>query len=243
MSTDPFASGTLSTVLAWVVALPVIVGAFAAGVGMLFERTDEAIPRWFVVWLMLCLLVLSPLRYMVLQVIVGSAYAVQSLGAFISLFLLSLYVPIVFGLLYFIGVGLPLLLTLRVAFGSLSSPKATRGRLVLGSLIAPLNAVGAYFAFFWLLQFAAFTVHWLRADDVIGATNGPAAVTYSVVLKHFMPLPIKGYYTDVTQTDRDMLRNHVASYYLGWRAEARYVRLAYPDLYSRLTTSTSENPR
>ncbi len=238
MNADPFASSTISTVLAWVVALPVILAALGAGIGMLFERTSDEIPRWFVVWLMLSLLILSPLRYMVLQIIVSSAYPTQSLRAFLSFFLLALYVPIVFGALYFVGLGLPLILTLRVVFGSLTKPKVTRPRLALGALMAPLNAVGGYFAFFWLLQFAALSVHWLKAADVIGATNGPASVTYSLVLGRFMPLPIRGFYADVTQTDRDMLRNHVASYYLGRSAEARYVRLAYPDLYSRLTSQT-----
>jgi hypothetical protein len=238
VNSDPFASNTLSMVLAWIFATPVILTVIAGGVEMLFSRVDEAVPRWFVVWMTLCILVLSPFRYIVLQLIVGSSYAVQSVGAFFSLLALGAYVPIVFGLLYFIGVGLPLVLTLRVAFGSLKNPKATKGRLVVGSVIAPLNAVGGYLAFFWLLQYAAFTVHWLQADDVIGATNGPAAVVYSLVLKHFTPLPVKGYYTEVSNTDREMLRNHVASFYLGWRAEAGYVRLSYLDLYTRLTAQS-----
>jgi hypothetical protein len=203
---------------------------------MLFEKTDDQIPRWFVVWITLCVLVLSPLRYMMLQIIVASAYMVQSVGAFFSILPLAMYVPIVASVLYFVGLGVPLLLTLYIPFGNLRTPRVTTGRLLLGALAAPINAIGGYLAFFWVLQFAAVSVHWLRAEDVIGATNGPAFVTYDLALKHFMPLPMKEFYGDVTQSDREMLRNHVASYYLGNRAEARYVHLAYPDLFKRLTT-------
>src|SRR5207247_6677133 len=140
-----------------------------------------------------------------------------------SSFSLVFYVPIVFGLLFLIGVGLPLYLTLRIPFGNLTSPKTTIIRLILGSVIAPLNAVGGYYVFLWLLPYAALTVHWLNPYDLIGATNGPAAVTYSM-LKYVTPLPVKEYFIEVSNTDREMLRNHVASYYLGWQAEARYVK-------------------
>jgi len=237
VNSDPFASGWLSLLLAWIAAVPIIFGALGGGFSMLFARVDKAIPRWFVFWMALCIIVLSPLRYILLQLIVASAYPVQSVRAMFSTISLAFYVPIVFGLLFIIGVGLPLYLTLRIPFGNLTSPKTTIGRLILGSLIAPLNALGGYFVFLWLLPYAAFTVHWLSPYDVMGATNGPAAVTYSV-LRYVMPLPVKDYYTEVSNTDREMLRNHVASFYLGWKEEAGYVRLSYPDLYNRLTAES-----
>ena len=87
----------------------------------------------------------------------------------------------------------------------------------------------------WLLQYAAFTTHWLRADDVIRATNGPAAVAYSVALKYLTPAPARGFYSEVSRTDRERLRNHVASYYLGRLEESHYVEAAYPDLYDQVT--------
>lgn len=76
----------------------------------------------------------------------------------------------------------------------------------------------------------------LRAENVIGATNGPVYFVYHHALKYGMPLPVANIYEDVTASDRDMLRNHVASLYLGRRAEARYVRLAYPALYDKLAS-------
>src|SRR5437764_4109335 len=153
MNSDPFASGWLSLILAWMAAVSIIVGGLYGGFGMLFTRVDKAIPRWFVVWMAVCIIVLSPLRYVVLQWIVASAYPVQSVRAMFSSFWLVFYVPIVFGLLFFIGVGLPLYLTLRIPFGNLTSPRTTIARLIVGSLIAPLNAWGGYLLFFWLLPF------------------------------------------------------------------------------------------
>jgi hypothetical protein len=240
MNTDPFASSTVSLISAWVLTVPFLLGALGTGITMLFEKLDDQIPRWFVFWIMLCVFILSPLRYMILQVIMATAYPVQSLSAFLSVFLLALYVPIVFGLLYFVGVGLPLLAMLRVAFGSLTTPIATRPRPAFGSVLAPFAMGLGYFGFFWPLQYGAYSVHWLHSSDVIGATNGPAEVTYAAALKYLMLLPVRGYYNAVTQTDRDTLRNHVASYYLGRGAEARYMKLAYPDLYKRLAADKTQ---
>ena len=235
MPLDAFASGSLATVLAWLCALPVFLAVIAGGIDMLFEKTDQEVPRLFVAWMTVCILVLSPFRYMVLQLIIGAAYPVQSVSAFISALLLALYVPIVFGLLYAASLALPLLLTLRIAFHDLKSPVVTPGRLVLGSVVAPINMIGGYFLFFWLLSYAGKSVHWLRAEDVIQATNGPAFFAYNYGLKYVTPLPIAGHYQEVTTSDRDMLRNHVASFYLGRRAEAVYVKKAYPALYEQLT--------
>lgn len=236
MTADPFASSTLSLILAWVLTIPFLLGVLGTGFSMLFEKADDQIPRWFVVWIIVCIVVFSPLRYMILQVIIGTAYPVQSLSAFLSLFLLTFYIPIVFGLLYFIGVGVPLLATVRLSFGKLASPVITKTRLFFASILAPVAMSAGYVGFFWLLQYAAYSTHWLRADDLIGAANGPATVAYSGALKYLLPLPVSGYYKDVSNTDRDMLRNHIATFYLGRGAEARYVKLAYPELYRKLTT-------
>lgn len=235
MAADPYASGTISLVLAWMFSIPVILSLVGGGVGILFEKTNDDVPRWFLVWLVLCVLVLSPFRYIVLLMVIGTAYPVQSLGAAISVFPLAFYVPIVFGLLCLAGFVLPLLLTLAIAFQGLASPVVTKSRLLLGALVAPVNMVGGYILFFWLLTYAGMTVHWLRGEDVIGATNGPALFIYEHGLKYGLPLPVAGHYQNVTQSDQDMLRNHVASFYLGNQPEAKYVKQAYPSLYEKLT--------
>src|SRR4051794_24802029 len=110
MNPEPFASSTISLVLAWLFAMPALLGIAGAAINMLLAKADADIPRWFLVWVMLSIVVFSPFRYIILQLIIGSAYPVQSLRAFVSVFFLGLYVPVVFGLLYAVGVGLPLLL-------------------------------------------------------------------------------------------------------------------------------------
>src|SRR5688572_25886688 len=103
MNPEPFASGIVSLVLAWLLAVPVLLGTLAGSAHMLFARTEDDLPRWFMFWIMLCILVFSPFRYIVLQLLIASAFPVQSVSAFVSLFPLALYVPIVFGLLCGIG--------------------------------------------------------------------------------------------------------------------------------------------
>jgi hypothetical protein len=110
-------------------------------------------------------------------------------------------------------------------------------RVAFGVLLAPVAASLSVALFVWLLGFAHLTTAWLNAKDVIGATNGPALGIYSVGLKHLLPLPVAGFLTGVTASDRDMLRNHVATFYLGWREQAHYIRAAYPALYDSLSAT------
>ena len=241
MTQDPLASGAISSVLAWLVATPIMVSVLIGAFGLLFEKTDESIPRWYLGWVSVCVLVFSPFRYIVLLLLIGAAYPVQSPAALASTIPLMFYTPIVFGVLVFVGIGLPILVTHWVAFRDFKTPVVGTGRLIVGALTAPVCMAGGYLLFFWILPFAGASVHWLRATDVIGATNGPASFAYEHVLKIGLPLPLRTYYVDVTESDRDMLRNHVASFFLGDRAEAHYVMLAYPDLYAKLTTAAPQD--
>jgi hypothetical protein len=197
MNPEPFASATFSVVLSWIFAAPAILSIAGACVMMLFEKADDDFPRWFVFWMLLCILVFSPLRYFFLQLLIATSYPFQSIRAFLSLLLLGLYVPIIFGILYGVGIALPLLLALWLPFRNLKAPMISTPRLIVASLLTPVSLTFGYVAFFWLLHFASFSVHWLKAPDVIGATNGPALATYSLALKHFLPLPVSDIYTEV----------------------------------------------
>jgi hypothetical protein len=232
--TTAFSSSTVSLVLAWVFAVPLLAGMVSTLVSSVFERTP-GIPKPFTLWMMACVVVVSPFRYLVLQVLLASAYPVQSFGAFLSVIPLGFYVPIVFGLLFMLGVGLPCLAVVFVAAGNLKNEAVSRVRLWLAALLAPFFMAAGYAVFFFALEYGALSTHWLRARDVIGATNGPAEFVYSHGLGRLMPLPVAGELTRVVRTDRDMLRAHVASYYLGRNEYARYIREAYPELYKELS--------
>ena len=230
---DVFASAVTSTILAWVCSIPVVVAAIGASVGLLFDRVHTAIPRWFAVWMAICMLMFSPFRYILLQAVIAAAYPFQSIHACITTLVLAWYVPVIFGILWLLGLVLPHIATLQIAFGSLDRPDPTPGRLILGSLIAPLNCFGGYIGVIWLVQFAGYATHWLDVNDVIGATNGPAQAVYNVIWR-VTPLPVRDMYIPVTRDPVSMQRNHVASYYLGANDEARYVYEAFPALYESL---------
>ena len=94
-----FDSSTLSLILAWlfcsVFFLYLIVSTFI----FLFDVTKE-LPLIVTLWIAVCIVFVSPFRYMLLQLVLSEAYAVQSLRAFLSSILLFLYMPVVFALLY-----------------------------------------------------------------------------------------------------------------------------------------------
>lgn len=109
---DPFGSGWIALTLAWLAVVGSLLYALGSLVAFLFEKKDMARP--FKLWLVLCLALLAPTRYVFFQFVLGESYMVQSWFGFFSSFLLGLYVPIVFGILYLIAFGLPLGFTLLV---------------------------------------------------------------------------------------------------------------------------------
>ena len=84
MESDYYASNTVSLVLAWIFCQPVLFAV--VGFIFWFFQKHEGIP-WFVsAWIGLFFLWLSPIRYMLFQIIAATAYQVQSFFAFFSLF-------------------------------------------------------------------------------------------------------------------------------------------------------------
>jgi hypothetical protein len=249
MATDPFASGLVSTVLAWSFTLPILLSSVALIVQLFFGDTNSRLPRWFLGWLAFCFVFFSPFLYIVLQFIVLASYSVQSSSALWSFFSLRsflftmVYLPLVVGLLSYSGLLAPYWLTFRIAFHNLETPVVTTGRLILGTVIAPITMQGGQLLFYWLLTYVLiytpFKKDRVRAEDMIGATNGPALLAYKYVIRNVIPLPIANHYRDVSLSEQDWLRNHVASFYLGPREEAKYLKLAYPVLYERLAREGS----
>src|SRR6185369_8786396 len=106
MTPHIFDSGLIPSILSWIFCIPILLGI----VGWLLTafQKHEGVPRAFSIWLGICLLIFSPARYLVFLVSAATCYMVQSFHAFFTIFILALYVPIVFGGLYIIGVGLPM---------------------------------------------------------------------------------------------------------------------------------------
>jgi hypothetical protein len=146
----------------------------------------------------------------------------------------SLFYPIVwliiiaFGLLFWLSVYLP------AVFGAavMLKPRSSKRRYILPTLLSPVVAIVSSVLFSLGLPLAAKSVHFLRADDVIGATNGPACYAYKYVVT--IPPAIAfspPYVSETPGTTNDYLRSHVAWLYLSDSEHAHFLKLAYPECY------------
>lgn len=221
---DPYASHTVSLTLAWVFSIPVW-GVFVAYMAkFVFEAPDaagvllksEAAIDWGLsAWNAVCVLVVSPLRYALLQLVLAIAYGVQSGTAFLSALLLVLYVPIIFGLLYVVGVLLPWLLAGAFAGITLSRSPQSRGRLAVVFVALPFFYAAGYALFFLLLPCAAWTIKWLPGDNVLKATNGPARSFYQYVVEPDIPRVGPQLRVEDGDSALERLRSHVSRTYIG----------------------------
>jgi hypothetical protein len=180
---DPFASHTISLVLAWAFSIPVMLGVLGFAFEV-FGKPKEGVPWVWSAWYVLCILVVSPLRYIMLQFVLAGAYGVQSGAAFVSGILCAFYVPIVFGLLWAVGMGLPLLASVG---GALILSRKDKERVWPAAVLLPFFCAAGHALFFLLLPYAAWTIRWLPDDDVIRATNGPATLFYRFVVEPDIP--------------------------------------------------------
>lgn len=234
MNTDPFASATFSLVLSWISAFPVLIAAVA----MPFTTFGKELRgyRTLVIWFGLCLLALSPARYLFFLFVAGSSYIFQSWGAFFSVFILAFYVPIVFGLLYFLGAGVPFL-AVSTVIGKREEISFDRG--IAAAVVFPIACLISTYLFYLVLPAAAWTIRWVNPNDVIKATNGPAAYVYRYVAAPYSPTMLPGIFEQTPQRPADLLRCHVAATYMGNQKFWYFVKKQYPELYAQKLRESS----
>ena len=231
---DYFQSHTVSLILTWVFSIPPIVGTVVLAIGFFFEKS-EGVPRVLTIWLLICVLLFGPLRYILLQVFIVTAYPFQSLGALLSTFILVFYVPIVFGILYAIGIGLPCLGTIAIA--GFKDPHS-KIRLLLSTVVTPVICSIASGLYFLVLPYAAYSTHWLSPQNVIRATSGPPEYFYRCVAERMTPLQFPAFVREIgleNLSAKERLRSHVAAVYLGERAFSFFVYKSYPEELKRKT--------
>ena len=182
----------------------------------MFFNKAEGIPRVVTIWLSLCIIVLSPVRYICLQLTMGTAYPVQSISAILSSLLVALYLWIVLFILYAIGFYLPLLVTL---FAGMREP-VTKARMVLLCVLAPVGCLLSSFLVTILLPYAAMSIHWLKVKDVIRSTNGPAFYFHQLAVEIWNPMDL---FVDEDQRNQN-LREHIYTVYFGEKQKASYRR-------------------
>jgi hypothetical protein len=168
--------------------------------------------------------------------VVGSCYPWQSIYAFLTTIPLCAYIPIVFFVIYFIGIVLPLLPIVWL----LKDGSRSFVRLASSFVLTPVLFLVSAFLFYLILPYAAISVHWLRADDVIKASNGPSFYFYRYVTSFGHPLRLPAYYSITQQTYRDLVRTHVASIYLSDSQHYAFVKNAYPAVFSEMEKSKGD---
>ena len=233
MQSDIFESYTVSLILAWVFSVPLICACIVL-IPAIFLKC-EGVPRYFSVWCGICLLLLSPIRYIVFLLALSLSYCMQSLWADATcLFILPFYYPFVFVLLLLVGLSLPFCL---VSVYWDKPERRTLGLRVLVSIAMPIACIVSTHLFFWVLPYAGKTVGWLNVKDVIRATNGPPAVIFKYFSAPFTPLPVPGFYEDTPQQDVDLLRCHVATLYVSDKKKGFFLEQQYPSIYERINTT------
>jgi hypothetical protein len=231
MQQDYFESSTLSSVISWVIAIPIFISIIGMFIQTLFGKS-EGTPKIFIIWLLLCFIIFSPIRYLFFQVLLASSYGVQSWSAFFSLFPLAIYLPIVYYILYFLGFVIPLIICIKIAG---SSEKFNTFRMILASLAAPIICSLTTYLFLIVLPYAAYSTHWLKAENVIKASNGPAWYYYKYVGSHFYPFHVPNYIEQVgNNNDKAYYRSHIASLYLSDKQHSKFIKYEYPAYYASM---------
>ncbi|SVD81468.1 uncharacterized protein METZ01_LOCUS434322, partial [marine metagenome] len=181
---DFFASPLISQILTWIFSIPIIFGLLAYVTSMLFDEMEE-MSGIYIWWIFICIILFSPLRYIVLQIFVATAFPFQSFTGFLQSILLTFYIPIVFALLYTIGFVLPALL---VVFIIGTKNYRSKARLFLSGIVAPLIFLIFSSFYYNLLPYVAYSTHWVEAKALIRSTNGPSYYFYRYAVEQFTPL-------------------------------------------------------
>ena len=224
---EVFESSTLSLILAWGLSIPIIFGIIAYATYLIIGLIEVELPWLYGTWLLLCIIVCSPLRYLIFQLFLSTSFPVQSFSAFFETFLLILYIPIVFILLCIIGIGLPLLL-LYLVF-RICDDMGRKFALWSTAILAPLILYLGTIIFMLVLPIAAKSTHRLEAEDVIKASNGPAYYYWRYIGRWGMPVPEPKELEGINNGYRSFYRSQIASLYLSKNEYVYFLGKTFPN--------------
>lgn len=230
MNPSVFESNWFSLTLSWLFSIPILLSLLGWGISILVKHDN--IPWILSVWVGICVVVFSPARYLIFLTIAATSFPFQSLTALFDTFFLVIYVPLLYGILVLIGMGIPFL-----AISPFLKSKITALKGIAIALIFPVACTFCSLVFFIVLPFAGMTLGWVKAKDIIKSTNGPAAVYFKYVLAPTTPLALPPYFEDTPQKDIDLLRCHVASVFLPEKRVVYFLKHQYPNIYETLPKS------
>lgn len=223
---DPYASSTVSSILAWILSFPIlwtiVMAALALPIQLVKEDSGKRVLGF---WILLCIFVLSPFRYILFTIVLWTSYPVQSVGALGATIGLALYVPFIVA--FVLGlIMMPISLAVSIA------DKPGAGRQLATAALTPVTCLLASLLFAPALPYIGKAFHWLDDRDVIRATNGPAQLVYTTLLHNTYPiaLPSHEFMKGTPGTVKDDLRCHVALVYLGAKEANQFVSKQYPKL-------------
>jgi hypothetical protein len=229
---DPieFQSSTPSIVLSWIVFLlwlKMVVNVTAD----LFKKKKNR-PYVVTVWTGICILVLSPIRYIWFIVLLFNFYCIQSLSAFMSFLFIETILYIVMGkIMGNIFALLPSIIVNNRLF--VEEKDETFDHIVISSIFVPLGCILSSFVFSAVLPYVACTLQWTDYKDLIKATNGQTAFIYKGFQVPFSHTTLPEYFNQGSTTNKGELRHHVASLYMTKDDEFKYYKTQYPDLFTR----------
>lgn len=142
-------------------------------------KKKDGFGRLFIVYIYLYYLGSSVLPWVLFQMVLGEAYLFQSITSLLSGIYLALYIPFVFGLLYIIGLILPIPIAMMIHGGH----NTNRVRKIIAGVSVPL--IFFIFSIFFgaLNPIASKTVRVPRTHDIIAAGNGPGFYIFKYVLE------------------------------------------------------------
>lgn len=202
---DPYASHPASTVLSWIACSPFLIWLVITAISAVIEK-GEKISRIVTLWLILCVLALSPARYICFQATMISAFPWQSWSALFSVIPLAMYMPFVLPVAWLTGIG-----PFFAVIGSVMTEPITRWKTLLVCVLSPAACILGSYLFSVVLPYAAISIHWLKTEDILRATNGPAFYLYEYVAAPWNPMAL---FFEEDQRGQDV-RNHVYTFYLG----------------------------
>jgi hypothetical protein len=241
-----FESHITSLVISWLLGLVVLVWLVYFAFG-LFKGAPK-VPMALRIWIGLCFVGFSPIRYILLQILILVALPFQSLTALLSIFFLVIPVSLL-GLVEGIIVVLPFYCVKPLVV------RCTATSNVAVALVAPvLFGVSTILFAVAIAYLGSVAMRWVKLEDLVRATNGPADLYFKTALVSLTTYPDRNLspsWGGEELTDEEMLRLHVVSvysdkqfpYYLK-AAHPGYVESLLPDSPYRLfTTQTNSSVR
>lgn len=238
MGPDEFAGNSAALIVSWLCAVVTLVVICSAIAQLTVGQRGWKLA--LVVWTVVSLLLVAKLiNYVIWILLIAGSYPWQSFGAFGSVLLLALYVPIVSCLLILIGFATPIVTMTMLLDQEKMKPVWA---FVIAIPVIPIASLLGSFLFFLALPVATQTIGWLNPKDIIKASNGPAEIWWRYVVNP-MNSPsdanLNPAIVDLTPgTHKDVMRLHIAHTYFNNANQAWFLQRQYPRVYSHLLNVT-----